>query len=446
MTFYKKGFTIVELLVVIVVIAILAAITIVTYNGITKQAVETSMKSDLEAARNSIAIMKAGKKNYPLSAAAANNGEGLKASGENILNYSSAGTSYTVVATNKATNKRFCLVKGTISECNGAFIGTLAGNPADTYPSNDGQGENGSFDYPSGLTFDANGDLIVGDCGRAVRKVTPSGTVSTIGGILNNSGYLDGQVDTALIGCVTGVEVSQDGAVYFSESYSFYGLRKIANGNITTVAGNTASGSADGTGTAAQFSDPMGTAIDANGNIFISECGAQHAIRRVTPAGVVTTVAGGAEGFSDGTGTAAQFSCPHDMVFDKNGDLIIADSGNRRIRKMTPAGAVTTLAGSGIDDRIDATGTAAAFGYPTSVAVDKDNNYYVTDNTPYSIRKITSAGVVTTVIGGNTSGGYIDGIGSDVQLGWMDNGIAIDDNGIIYIADSNSRVIRKIIQ
>lgn len=440
------GFTIVELLIVIVVIAIIAAITVVAYNGITKSAVESSMQSDLEAARNSIAIMKAGKKNYPTDASAANDGQGLKASGNNQLSYGSSGSDYFVAVTNPATDKKFCLATGKISECAGAIVTTFAGTS--TYNDvHDGTGSGASFGWPTSVAIDNDGDLFVGDCGSALRKITPSGLVTTFAGSNTTSGYVDGDGSAARFTCLQGVAIDSSGAIYVSNyGYSnFNGIRKVTpTGTVSTLAGSVTRGNVDGTGTAAQFSDPYGLAIDSSGNVYVADAGANDTIRKITPSGVVTTFAGSTTGYADGTGSAAQFSNPHGVAVDESGNVFVADSDNRRIRKITPAGEVSTFAGSGTDGRVDGTGTAAQFGYPTGLTVDKDGNLYVADNSPHTIRKITPEGVVTTVAGEGTYG-YIDAIGSSARFGWMDNGIAVDASGVLYVADSDYYTIRKIV-
>ena len=155
--------------------------------------------------------------------------------------------------------------------------------------------------------------------------------------------------------------------------------------NFTTFAGSTvgAAGFGDGTGTAAFFNEPAGVAIDAAGNIFVSDA-VNANIRKITPAGVVTTFAGSTArvaGRVDGTGTAARFEDPAGLAFDSAGNLFVADLGGANIRKITPAGVVTTFAGStgGVRGRIDDTGTAARFEDPAGLAFDSAGNLFVAD-------------------------------------------------------------------
>ena len=173
-------------------------------------------------------------------------------------------------------------------------------------------------------------------------------------------------------------------------------------GVVTTLAGLAGSqGSADGTGSAARFAWPIGVAVDSTGNVYVADNG-NDTIRKVTPAGVVTTLAGlaGSSGSADGTGSAARFYGPSGVAVDSAGNVYVADTGNYTIRKVTPAGVVTTLAGlAGTEGSADGTGSAARFSYPSGVAVDSAGNVYVADTGNNTIRKVTPAGVVTTLAG-----------------------------------------------
>nr|WP_254615922.1 hypothetical protein [Cupriavidus basilensis] len=177
----------------------------------------------------------------------------------------------------------------------------------------------------------------------------------------------------------------------------------------STLAGSTTSGSADGTGTAASFFVPSSVAADTSGNLYVADSG-NAKIRKITPAGVVTTLAGsGIEGFSNGAATAASFFAPYGVAVDAAGNVYVADMNNHAIRKITPSGTVTTLAGTGSMGSADGTGTAASFFAPRGVAVDGIGNVFVADTSNSKIRKITPAGVVTKLAG---SGAWATTIGS----------------------------------
>ena len=251
--------------------------------------------------------------------------------------------------------------------------------------------------------------------------------------------YVEGTSTTARFNRPYGIAIDGGSAVAVTDQNNNR-VRKVFSDNSTALwAGSAASGSIiNGTGAAARFNNLTGVARDGFNNAYVCDSG-NNAIRKITSAGVVTTFAGGTAGTADGLGTAAQFNFPQGIAIDASGNLYVTDAINHRIRKITPAGVVTTLAGS-TNGYADGTGTAAQFSFPAGIAVDASGNVFVGENC--RIRKITPAGVVTTFAGGTQ--GYLDGIGTAAQFNIGILGITIDSSGNLFVADSYNYRIRKI--
>ena len=223
------------------------------------------------------------------------------------------------------------------------------------------------------------------------------------------------------------------------------------SGIITTIAGNATPGYGGdgGPATAAQMNYPQGVAIDATGNLYVSDVQNQ-AVRKITPAGIITTIAGnGTQGFSGdgGPATAAELSRPYGVAVDAGGNVYIADCFNFRVRKVNPAGIITTFAGIGSLPAYSGDGgpaTAAAVEYPNAVAVDASGNVYIADYINSVIRKVNTAGIISTIAGTGTSGFSGDGgpaTAAQINQPW---GLAFDGSGSIYFSDYYNYRIRKI--
>jgi hypothetical protein len=324
------------------------------------------------------------------------------------------------------------------------YFGTLAGL-AGTSGSTDATGSAARFFSPSGVSVDTAGNVFVADSSnQTIRKVTSVGVVTTLAGTAGSVGSANGTGSAARFRVPVAVSVDTAGNVFVADS-SNQTIRKVTSvGVVTTLAGTAGSvGSTDGTGSAARFNAPYGVSVDTVGNVYVAEY-SNHTIRKVTSAGVVTTLAGTANfaGSTDATGSAARFFCPIGVAVDTSGNVFVADSSNHTIRKVTSAGVVTTLAGTaGSDGTTDGTGSAARFSFPEGVSVDTAGNVYVADTGNRLIRKVTSVGLVTTEAGSGAAGSN-NGLGSAARFTLV-RGIAVDTLGNVFASDYSNHTIRN---
>jgi sugar lactone lactonase YvrE len=317
-------------------------------------------------------------------------------------------------------------------------------------------------------------------------------TVSTIAGT-GQYGYQDASALFAKFYTPRDIAVHTDGAMYIADATN-HRIRKMVNGMVTTIAGNGGADTTNGNGSAARFNELIMIALDPAGNTYILDA-SNYRVRKMTPGadvsnyagtgefgfadgpahlakfkqvwgivsdpqgniivadsynncirkistdGQVTTIAGtGTIGYTDGPAADAQFYYPYGLALDKQGNLFVADVHNFRIRKITPKGIVSTFAGSGIQGKVDGIREQAKFFSMLDMVADSKGNLYVTDGN--TIRKISSDGVVTT-IAGDHGGGYADGPGITARFK-SPTGLAIDNQDNIYVADAENHCIRKI--
>ncbi len=321
----------------------------------------------------------------------------------------------------------------------GAFVTTLAGDGL--RDSDDGATSTASFSLPRGVAIDALGNIIVADSNNhLIRSISPSGTVTTIAG--SGPGSDDGATSTATFFFPTYIAIDALGNIIVADRGN-HRIRNISpDGMVTTVAGSS-QGSADGATSTAEFSNPSGVAIDALGNIIVADSGNRR-IRSISLGGTVTTIAGSVFGFADGASATAMFSDVRGVAIDALGNIIVADGTNYRIRSISLGGTVTTIAGSvfGFADGASAT---AKFGGLSGVAIDALGNIIVADGTNHRIRSISPDGLVSTVAGSSVDfndEGFVDGIGSSAKFN-SPLGVAIDANDIIVV-DTINDSIRKI--
>ncbi|MSU49594.1 MAG: hypothetical protein EXS37_10985, partial [Opitutus sp.] len=292
----------------------------------------------------------------------------------------------------------------------------------------DGAGGAARLFGPAGIAVDTTGNLFVADFNsHTIRKISVSGVVTTLAGQGGSSGYVDATGSAARFAFPIGVAVDRSGNVFVAELGNPV-IRKVTpDGVVTTFA--------SGLGSLA------GIAMDATGSIFVL---AGATVRKVTPAGAVTLFAGGenTSGSADGTGAAARFKGPTGITTDGNGNLYVADTDNHTIRKISPAGVVTTLAGlAGTPGRTNGSGSGALFNRPRGIAVDNQGNVLVSDTDNQTIRKITASGSVSTIGGTVGIAGTADGTGGNARFSFP-SGLAVDAGGDVFVADGNNQTVR----
>ncbi len=318
-------------------------------------------------------------------------------------------------------------------------VTTLAGSGSQS-PIANGQGASATFNYPSGVAVDASGVVYVADySNNLIRAVTRSGLVSTLA-----TGFPAGPLFLKPRGVAT---YPGSGIIYVAD---YYHISKLTpSGVVTAFAGPGAGGSgtwADGQGTSARFLTPFGLTVDSAGVVYVADTG-NNRIRKITPLGAVTTLAGTGSStpFSNGAGiSTATFNSPQGVAVDGSGNVYVGDALNHRIRLILPNGTVSTFAGRnlGFGSWADGAGTSAEFSGPNQLTFAANGNLLVPDGSNNRIRMITPLGVVTTIAGGSTNS-FLDGYGSD-SLFSNPSGATVNSAGTLYIGDRENNRIRQL--
>jgi uncharacterized protein (TIGR03437 family) len=333
----------------------------------------------------------------------------------------------------------------------GSMIVTVAGNGLAGETGDGGPATAAMVAGPFGVATDASGNLFIASGGQ-IRKVSPDGIITTYAG--NGQRTFSGDGGPAISAGVypEGLAVDASGNLFIAD-FANNRIRKVsASGTITTVAGNGTEGfSGDGgPATSAKLASPQGVAVDASGSLFIADSGR---IRKVSADGIITTVAGkGTGGYSGDGGPATSASVdPTSVAVDASGNLFIADTGNNRIRKVSASGIITTVAGNGPSSPVGGysgdggVATSASLNFPLGVAVDASGNLFIADYSNQRVRKVSPSGIITTVAGNGTAAFSGDGgLAASASLSYP-QGVAVDAAGNLYIADYDNDRVREVL-
>jgi hypothetical protein len=301
-----------------------------------------------------------------------------------------------------------------------------------------------NFSLTTGIATDSTGNIYVANYHNTILKITPTGVVMTLAGTPNVRGHADGIGSAASFIYPIGIATDSAANVYVADKVS-NAIRKITPaGVVTTLAGAPGiAGHADGIGANASFLSPVGVATDSTGNVYVADSG-NDTIRKIASNGTVTTLAGmaGMPGNADGIGANATFSLPYGIATDSIGNVFVAEMSSHTIRKITPAGVVTTLAGAaGVAGHADGVGANASFSSPHGIATDKAGNVYVADYDNDTIRKVTPTGVVTTIAGLAGESGEYDGTAGAARF-LKPMALSTDSAGNVYVLETDN--IREI--